>query len=488
MLALGVLGERPTRMSSDSGERLLSSIEATLGADALRRDPADLAVYGRDWTRAYREAAAPLAAVLPRSTEEVAQVVALCREHRQPLVPSGGRTGLAGGAVAGRGELVVSLERLRTIGPIDVLGRTVRVGAGVVTEAAAPGLRRQRADLAGRFWRPRARARWAATCSTNAGGVKVIRYGHARQWVLGLTVVTPAAGVLELGGALEKDNTGVDLRQLYIGSEGTLGIITEAVLRLARLPGELEVGLFAVASIDAALELFAAARAARFTLSAYELVTDACLARLRAHRGIAPPFARPARCYVPIEAEVGPGGAGDGTGLAAWAARHALGLAGVEDGVVAQSPRQARELWQLREGVSEALGATGVPHKNDVALPVSKLAGFCRELENVFAQRYPGWEICLFGHVGDGNIHINVMKPDGMSPDEFFARTAAADHAVFELVARHGGSISAEHGIGLVKKDYLGYSRSPGEIEVMKALKRALDPEGLFNPGKIVDT
>lgn len=474
-------------MSSDSGERLLSAIEAELGADALRREPSDLAPYGRDWTRAYREAAAPLAAVLPRSTEEVARVVALCREHRQPLVPSGGRTGLAGGAVARRGELVVSLERLRRIGEVDTLGRTVRVGAGVVTEdlhrALAPSGLTWPVDLASK-----GSSQVGGNLSTNAGGVKVIRYGHARQWVSGLTVVTPAAQVLELGGALEKDNTGVDLRQLYIGSEGTLGIITGAVLRLARLPGDLEVALFAVSSIDAALDLFAEARSAPFTLSAYELVTEACMARLRAHRGIGPPLSRPAPCYVLIEADGGGEADGAGTGLAAWAAGHALAAAGVEDGVVAQSPRQARELWRLREGVSEALGATGVPHKNDVALPVSKLAGFCRELESVFAERYPGWEICLFGHVGDGNIHINVMKPDGMSAEDFFARAAAADHAVFDLVARHGGSISAEHGIGLVKKDYLGYSRSPAAIEVMKALKRALDPEGLFNPGKILDT
>jgi FAD/FMN-containing dehydrogenase len=445
---------------------------------SVTTDESDLAAYGRDWTRAYSPS--PLAVVRPRSTDEVTRVVELCRAHKQPMVPSGGRTGLAGGAVAARGELVVSLERMNRIDPIDVTGLTLRVDAGAVTETvhehcAAHGLTWP-VDLASK-----GSSQVGGNLATNAGGVKVIRYGHARHWVLGLVVVTAAGEVLELGGALEKNNTGVDLRQLFIGSEGTLGFITEATLKLTRLPERLEVALFAVNDIDAGLRLFASARRERFQLSAYELFTEPCMARFRAHRGFGPPFARPAGAYVLVEAE-----APDRAAFEQWA-HDALAAGGALDGVIAQTAAQGRELWRLREGISEALGATGLPHKNDVALPVRSLAAFCRELEAVFAASYPGWEICLFGHVGDGNLHINVMKPDALPREEFFRKTGAADHAVFELVQRHKGSISAEHGIGLVKKDYLAYSRSPAEIALMRRLKQVMDPDNLLNPGKILD-
>ena len=465
-------------MSTEPHSGLLRELEAALPPGSLTTDESDLATYGRDWTRAY--APAPLAVVRPRSTDEVARVVRICRAHKQPMVPSGGRTGLAGGAVAARGELVVSLDRMNRIDPIDVTGLTLRVDAGAVTEqvhqhCAAHGLTWP-VDLASK-----GSSQVGGNLATNAGGVKVIRYGHARHWVLGLVVVTAAGEVLELGGALEKDNTGVDLRQLFIGSEGTLGFITEATLKLARLPARLEVALFALDGIDAGLRLFESARRERFELSAYELFTEPCMVRFRAHRGFGPPFARPAAAYVLLEAE-----APDRAGFETWA-HDALAAPGIEDGVVAQTPAQGRELWRLREGISEALGATGLPHKNDVALPVRALGAFCRELEAVFAASYPGWEICLFGHVGDGNLHINVMKPDALTREEFFRLTGAADHAVFQLVQRHRGSISAEHGIGLVKKDYLAYSRAPAEIALMRQLKALLDPDNLLNPGKILD-
>jgi FAD/FMN-containing dehydrogenase len=468
-------------MSTDSRSSVLRDIAAEFPPDLLTRDPDDLAVYGRDWTRAYSPA--PLAVARPRSTEEVARLVALCRRHGQAIVPSGGRTGLAGGAVAQRGELVLSLDRMSRIHPIDLVGRTVRVEAGAVTEkvhaeCAAAGLVWP-IDLASK-----GSSQVGGNLATNAGGVKVIRYGHARQWVLGLEVVLASGEILDLGGAVEKDNTGLDLRQLFIGSEGTLGIITQATLKLTRTPDRLRVALFGLASIDDGLELFAGARRAGLALTAYELFTDRCMARLRAHRGIAPPLPSPSSCYVLVEAEASESGAVDR--FESWT-EEALGGRGVESGVVAQSAAQAQSLWRLREGISESLGATGLPHKNDVALPIAALGRFCRDLEAVFALRYPGWEICLFGHVGDGNIHINVMKPDGLSRDEFFRLTAEADHAVFDLVQRHGGSISAEHGIGLIKKEYLAYSRSDAEIALMRTIKRALDPDNILNPGKIFD-
>jgi FAD/FMN-containing dehydrogenase len=457
----------------------LHAIAEGFPADFLTREPSELQEYGKDWTRVY--APNPSAVALPRTTEEVSRLMALCHQHRVAVVPSGGRTGYAAGAVAARGELVLSLKRMNRMGPVDLLGNTVRVQAGAVTEAV-----HHHCAGHGLTWPVDFASKGSSTVggniATNAGGVKVIRYGLTRQWVLGLQVVTATGEVLELNGALEKNNTGTDLRQLFIGSEGTLGVVTEATLKLTPLPGKQDVFLFAVPDVAAVLRLFRDARAQpSFVISAYEFFTDRCLARLQRHRKARSPFEAPSGCYVLLEAE-----AKDATALETWlGSLFERGV--VTDGTLAQGAGQAQELWSLREGISESLAATGLPHKNDISLPVAALEAFCGELESVFAARYPGWEICLFGHIGDGNLHVNIMKPDAMDKAEFLAHTKQADPTMFELVRKHGGSISAEHGIGLLKKDYLGYSRSPAELELMRALKRVLDPQGILNPGKVVD-
>jgi FAD/FMN-containing dehydrogenase len=456
--------------------------------DALARDfPADFftddaverAEYGRDWTRVYTPD--PSAVAFPRTTDEVSRLLALCSAHRVPVVPSGGRTGLAGGAVAAKGELVVSLSRMRRIDPVDELGLTVRVQAGAVTAAV-----HEHCAQLGLTWpvdfASKGSSQVGGNIATNAGGVKVIRYGLTRQWVLGLEVVLASGAILELNGALEKNNTGFDLRQLFIGSEGTLGIITEATLKLARLPKKADVMLFAVDGLAGVLALFRAARRAPFTLAAYEFFTDRCLARVLRHRTtLRSPFPAPSTHYVLVEVE-----GADDDALAEW--MSAAGEAGLfGDATIAQSQKQASELWALREGISESLSATGLPHKNDVSLPIAALEAFTSELEVLFAREYEGWELCLFGHIGDGNLHVNVMKPEALEVAEFRARTAAADKDLFTLVQKHAGSISAEHGIGLLKKPYLGYSRSVDELAVLRGVKQALDPLGILNPGKIFD-
>jgi FAD/FMN-containing dehydrogenase len=257
--------------------------------------------------------------------------------------------------------------------------------------------------------------------------------------------------------------------------------VTEATLKLARLPGKLDVMLFAVADLAGVLSLFRRARTGPFTLMAYEFFTDKCLARVQKHRKLRDPMSAPSTHYVLMEVEQAAPDA-----LEAWvAALFEEGL--VVDGVQAQHAAQAAELWSLRESISESLSATGFPYKNDIALPIVELEAFCGAFERVFEERYPGWEICLFGHIGDGNLHVNVMKPDGMEKADFLARTKAADVDLFTLVRAHRGSISAEHGVGLLKKASLGYSRTPEELAVMRAVKVALDPLGLLNPGKILD-
>jgi FAD/FMN-containing dehydrogenase len=443
-------------------------------ADFVSDDPSDRTEYGRDWTRIY--APAPSAIAFPRTTDEVARLCALCSAHKVPVVPSGGRTGLAGGAVAAHGELVLSLHRMRRMDPVDELGATVRVQAGAVTQAVHAHVAER-----GLFWpvdfASKGSSQVGGNIATNAGGVRVIRYGLTRQWVLGLEVVLASGAVLELGGALEKNNTGCDLRQLFIGSEGTLGVITEATLKLIRPAGKVDVVLAALPDLAAVLRLFRAARRAPFTVAAFEFFTDRCLARLVRHRKLRVPLSSAASHYVLLEAE----GA-----LEDWVASLVDdGL--VADATLAQSAAQAAELWALREGISESLAATGFPHKNDIALPIAALEAFCADMEALFAARYPGFELCLFGHIGDGNLHVNVMKPDDMDRAAFQAHTQTADRDLFALVARHRGSISAEHGIGLLKKPYLGYSRAPDEIALLRAVKQALDPHGILNPGKIFD-
>ncbi|MCC6645028.1 MAG: FAD-binding oxidoreductase [Polyangiaceae bacterium] len=458
---------------------VLADLAALLPPDAVTTEPSELAELGRDWTKVF--APAPSVAALPRTTDEVARIVRLANERGVAVVPSGGRTGLAGGAVAKDGELVLSMSRMRRMDPVDASGRTVRVQAGAVTEAvhahAAPHGLTWPVDFASK-----GSSQVGGNIATNAGGVKVIRYGLTRSWVLGLEVVLASGEVLQLNGGLEKNNTGFDLRQLFIGSEGTLGVITEATLKLARLPGKLDVFLFAVEDFAAVLGLFREVRAGGpFQVSAYEFFTDRCFARVERHRGLPMPLSRRATHYVLLEVE-----ADGGASLDEWlASLFERGL--VTDGTMAQTSSQAEKLWALREGISESLSATGLPHKNDVSVPIANLEGFCAELDAIFAARYPGWEVCLFGHIGDGNVHVNVMKPDALDKAEFLRRTSEADHAMFELVQRHAGSISAEHGVGLLKKPYLSYSRAPAELAALRAVKLALDPKGTLNPGKIFD-
>jgi FAD/FMN-containing dehydrogenase len=459
----------------------LDAIAALLPPDALSTDPSDLATYGRDWTKVFEPK--PSAVVFPRTTEEVSRVLAYCNSHEIAVVTSGGRTGLAGGAVAAAGEVVLSLSRMTRMHPVDVLGQTVRVQAGAVTESV-----HQHCAEHGLTWpvdfASKGSSQVGGNIATNAGGVKVIRYGLTRQWVLGLQVVLASGEVLELNGALEKNNTGADLRQLFIGSEGTLGVVTEATLKLARVPQRLDVMLFAVDGLQGVLDLFAEARKGPFVLSAFEFFTDKCLARVQRHRTVRAPFDQENYThYALVEAE---GSGADDAELETWLG-SLFERNVVLDGVMSQNSSQARAMWELREGISESLSATGLPHKNDIALPIAALSAFCEELDGVFASRYPGWEICLFGHIGDGNLHVNVMKPDAMSKADFLSQTSEADHAMFELVRKHAGSVSAEHGIGLLKKKYLGYTRSPAELATLRALKSAFDPRGVLNPGKILD-
>jgi FAD/FMN-containing dehydrogenase len=463
-----------------SNREFLKKLEKEFGSDFYSVAEADLKTYGKDWTKVYEPR--PLVVVFPRRTEEVARLLRLCSQEKIAVVPSGGRTGLAGGAVATNGELVLSLSRMNRMEQVDELALTMRVQAGAITQAV-----HEKAAEQGLTWpvdfASKGSSHIGGNIATNAGGVHVIRYGLTRQWVLGLQVVTMNGDVLELNGALEKNNTGFDLRQLFIGSEGTLGVITEATLKLTKLVPQKTVFLFAVADIGAVLRLFKQVRRGPFLVHAFEFFTDRCLRRVVAHRGLRLPFEAMPNHGVLLEIE---NTAETESALESW--MEGLFESGlVTEGLMAQSPEQARDFWAIREDIAESLFATGLPHKNDVSLPISRLESFCGELESFFASHYPGWEVCNFGHIGDGNLHINIMKPEGLSAKDFHARTSEVDRDLFTMVRAHQGSISAEHGIGLLKKDYLSYSRSAAELALLRAIKRQLDPDGLLNPGKIFD-
>jgi FAD/FMN-containing dehydrogenase len=459
-------------------ESFLAELKKLVGEKDWVQDPEELKNWGRDWTR-LREPR-PLIAVFPRSSAEVSKILSLCSVHRVAVVPSGGRTGLAGGAVAAEGELVLSLARMNHMSPVDLTSQSVRVEAGAVTQAV-----HEHASAAGLMWpvdlASKGSCMVGGNIATNAGGLRVIRYGHTRNWVQSLKVVLMSGEVLELSGDLEKNNTGYDLKQLIIGSEGTLAVVTEATLRLCARAPEKELFFFGLESMPRVLELLRAARAEAFVLQAFECMTANCLERVVEKRGVAHPFPSRPAFYVLMEIEK-PGLTQ--SSLDAWLG-SLFETKLVVDGALASSSQEARRYWSYREGITESLALTGLVYKNDLALPIRELDRFTRELLARGIELYPGCELYLFGHIGDGNLHINVLKPATLEPSAFVALAERANEKLFEWVRSCGGSIAAEHGIGLLKRDFLEFSRSPLEIDIFRSIKQAFDPQGLLNPGKI---
>jgi FAD/FMN-containing dehydrogenase len=444
----------------------------------LKTAAADLEHYGRDWTR--RWTPAPLAVALPASVEEVQAVLRWAAAHDVSVVPSGGRTGLSGGAVAARGELVLSLERMNKVLAFDRVDRLLTVQAGMPLEAV------QRAAAEHGLLYPvdfaaRGSCSIGGNIATNAGGIRVIRYGNTREWIAGLKVVTAGGEVLELNRGLVKNASGYDLRHLMIGSEGTLGVIIEATLRLTDPAPASQVMLLAVPALDALMQVFEVCRS-RLQLGAFEFLNERGAAHVVAH-GAQPPFAESSPYYVVTEFDVADASAEEAA-LAVF--EQCLEQGWVTDGVISQSQAQAQALWRLREGITESLAARK-PYKNDISVRISAIPAFMQAMQALFERDYPGFEVVWFGHIGDGNLHINVLAPEDMTQDEFIARCEQVTHALSGVLAQFGGSISAEHGIGLVKKPYLDETRGAAEIALMRAVRVALDPAGLLNPGKLFD-
>jgi FAD/FMN-containing dehydrogenase len=465
---------------------LLAAILAVVGERGLLTDAADTVAYAVDWRRLY-QGRTP-AVIRPGSTDELAQVVRLCAKARAPIVPQGGNTSMVGGATPAEdgSEFVLSTSRLARVRDIDPLDLTMTIEAGVTLKAAQIAAA-EAGCLLPLSISSEGSAQIGGVLATNAGGNNTVRYGNARDLVLGLEVVLPDGTVWNGLRKLHKDNTGYCLRQLFVGSEGTLGIITAAVLKLVPRPREVCVALCAVASPEAALQLFT-----RFQLhdpasiSAFELMSGLGTEFVLRHiKGAVLPLASRAPNYVLVELATPRPDAG------LRAAFETVLEAALDDGVVSdaaisESEAQRAAIWRLREEHSEAQKREGASVKNDVSVPVSKVPEFIRRATAACEALIPGIRAVPFGHMGDGNIHFNLEQPVDADPAWFLAQDHAIMDTVNEVVRELDGSFSAEHGIGKLKPYMMPNWRGGAELAVMRRIKETLDPLGIMNPGKLL--
>ena len=466
---------------------IANALAAIVGAGACLRAPADVDPYVTDYRKLYRGHAA--AVVFPSSTEQVSQVMAWCHAHDVPVVPQGGNTSLMGGAVpqAGQPAVVLSLKRMNRVLEVDTLNDTMTLQAGVTLHGA-----REAADGANRLFPLRIGSEGSCqiggNVSTNAGGTAVLRYGNMRDLVLGVEAVLPDGRVWNGLRGLRKDNTGYDLKQLFIGSEGTLGIVTAAVLKLMPKPRAMSVALVAVASPKAAIDLLVLAKdVAGQALTAFELVSNPAFALVREYLGgAASPLQEEHDWMVLVELTSG------GTQEALdeqlqQVLEQGLDKGLVQDAALAASLSDAATFWKLREEISDAQTRTGGSIKCDVSVPLSSIADFVEQASAEVLRLAPDARMVVYGHMGDGNVHFNPLRPADVPAREFLDRHyRAISDLVDGLAHRFGGSISAEHGIGVAKRDDLVRYKSPVELDLMRELKRALDPKGLLNPGKLL--
>jgi FAD/FMN-containing dehydrogenase len=465
---------------------LIPCLSRLLGSAGVLTDPADTAAYCEDWRRLYRGTTP--AVLRPANTEEVAAAVRLCSERGVPIVPQGGNTSMVGGAApddSGQ-QIVLSLSRMNRIRAIDPIDMTMEIEAGVVLKAA-----QEAAAEAGCLFplsiSSEGSAQIGGVLATNAGGNNTVRYGNARDLVLGLEVVLPDGQVWHGLRRLHKDNTGYCLRQLFVGSEGTLGIITAAVLKLWPQPRETELALCAVASPEAALDLFNRfQRHDPAAIQAFEYMSGAGVELVLRHiPGAAVPLAQPAAHYVLVELATPREGAALRQALETVLGA-ALESGMVTDAVVAESGAQRAALWKLREEHSESQKRAGASVKNDISVPMSKVPELIRRATAVCERLVPSIRCVPFGHLGDGNIHFNLVQPEGANGDAFLARDHELMDAVNDVVRDLDGSFSAEHGIGKLKPYMMPQWRGGAELDLMRRIKTALDPQGLMNPGKLL--
>ena len=470
---------------ADTGATLHARLAGIVGDAHVLSATHDVEPFLADWRGRYR--GRTLAVVRPASTVEVAAVVRLCADAGAAIVPQGGNTGMCGGATpdATGEEVVVSLTRMNRVRTIDKANATITVDAGAPLAAV------QGAAAAAGFLFPLSLASEGSctiggNVSTNAGGTAVLRFGNTRELTLGVEVVLADGTIWDGLRGLRKDNTGYDLKQLFIGAEGTLGIVTAVVLKLFPAPRTRVTALAASMSIEGTIAILRTLKAALGDrLTGFELLSGFALALSRKHHPDSPDPLPGYAWYVLVQADDSAPEA-PLVGLAEAALAGALEDGSASDAVVAQSSAQAAGLWNLRENISEAQRREGPNIKHDISLPVSAIPAFLNECDAALMRAFAGARLVVFGHLGDGNLHYNLSGPEGDSAQEFMGNGEAANRIVHDLVAKYGGSFSAEHGIGQLKRADLVRYKSPVELQLMRAIKIALDPRGLMNPGKIL--
>lgn len=457
-------------------------LKAAAGPGGFSEDKNEIAPHLEEWRGRTHGKSALL--MKPQTTEQVSAILTICHQTGTHIVPQGGNTGLVGAQIPLYGEVLLSLKRMNRVRNVDALGMTLTAEAGVTLKGA------QDAAAAQGFLFPlslgsEGSCTIGGNISTNAGGNHVVRYGMMRALVLGLEVVLADGRVLPMLRTLHKDNTGYDLKQLFIGAEGTLGIVTAASLKLFARPAQMVTAFTAVPSPAAALELLGHMQARTGgLLSSFELVSRPSLELvLKNIPNTRDPLSQASPWYVLMEMS---GGAGSSLeALAQSALEEAMARDWVSDAVVAQSETQARSFWHLRETISEAAKREGTAIKHDISVPVASIPRFIEEATALVVQKFPGARPVCFGHMGDGNLHFNFNAPPGKDA-EFSAQWDEMQLTVHDIVHHYSGSISAEHGIGEMKRDILPRYKSSEELDVMRAIKHALDPKNILNPGKTV--
>lgn len=457
----------------------LSQLSNIIRSDQIKTDKESLAYYGRDWTTYFDIKSSAI--VFPESTDDVVKIVHWARQFQVALIPSGGRTGLSGAAVATNNEVVVSFERMNRILSFNEFDQCVQIESGVITEQLQ-NFAKDKGFVYPVDFAARGSSQMGGNIATNAGGIKVVRYGLTRDWVLGLKVVTGTGEVLELNKGLIKNATGLDLRQLFIGSEGILGFITEATIKVIPTPPRAQVLLLGLTSLETLMPLFAHLKKG-LRLTAFEMFSREALIEVMNHHHLADPLSTACPYYVVAEFE-SPDENSESEALNLF--EKAVEAEWILDGALSQSAEQAKTFWKYREDISESL-AKFSPYKNDISVRTSEVPDCLKKLDLVLKQAYPTWKVIWFGHLGDGNLHINILRPEGLSKEDFIKECQKVDVMVFQAVKDHQGAISAEHGVGLTKKPFLHFTRSAGEIEIMRQIKRVFDPDNIINPGKVFD-
>jgi FAD/FMN-containing dehydrogenase len=472
----------PAPVCLDDG--LLAEFRQIVGPEHALTDPDQQLPFLREWRGLYEGRSALV--LRPGTTDQVAKILALANRRRIAVVPQAGNTGLVGGQIPMHGEILLSVSRLNKVRAVDPQGFTMTVETGLTlaeAQAAADNVNR----LFPLSLPSEGTCRIGGNLGTNAGGVAVLAYGNTRQLVLGLEVVLADGRIWNVLNALKKDNTGYDLKDLFIGSEGTLGVITAAVLKLFPKPAEKATAILALPELANAITLFGLAQeSAGQSLTAFEFIPRIVLEMvLRNVRNTRDPFTQPHPWYVLMEISgAKPDGAADRILTEILEAGSEKGL--ILDARLAASLAQANDFWRLREGISEAQKPEGGNIKNDVSVPIARIPEFIARANTAVERLCPGARPLALGHFGDGNVHYNIAQPVGMPKEAFLAQWKTISAAVYEIVLDFGGSISAEHGIGQMKRADLARAKGDVAMDMMRAIKAALDPNGILNPGKVL--